>query len=95
MLSKAIDEYVAQGKLVRSSIPQRLRDKLEHVLAINGQTLNRSDFEKYRDLRNDTTHDHTVFGISDVHEAYTFCLATIGAFYPCKVGVTHEDVTSQ
>src|SRR5258706_10608223 len=72
MLIAAVREYVAQGKLVRSSIPKRLRDKLEHVLAVQGKTLDRSDFQKYRDLRNDITHDDRMFSISDVETAHRF-----------------------
>jgi len=93
MLDSAIEEYVVQGKLLSSSVPRRLRDKLDYVLAVNGRILGRSDFKKYRELRNDITHDDTVFCISDVEGAFDFCLETIRAFYPCRVEVTYEDVT--
>jgi len=54
MLGYAIDKYVSPGKLVRESVPARLRDRLEHVFAVNGKQLDRSDFKKHRDLRNNT-----------------------------------------
>jgi hypothetical protein len=93
MLTAAIDEYIAKGKMVRSSIPKRLRDKLEHVLAAQGKTLDRVNFKKHRDLRNDITHDDRVFSISDVEEAHLFCIETIEAFFPATIWVTHEDLT--
>jgi hypothetical protein len=93
MLNAAIDDYVAQGKLVRSSVPERLRDKLEYVLAINGKTLDRSLFKKHRDLRNEITHGDRVFTLSDVQAAFSFCFDTIAAFYPGTLRVTHEDIT--
>jgi hypothetical protein len=93
MLGSTIDDYVSRGKLVRSSVPTRLRDKLEHVLAVKGKTLDRSLFKRHRDLRNDITHDDTLFSISDVNAAYSFCFDTIVDFYPGKIRVTHEDVT--
>ncbi len=39
MLNAVVDDYVAQGKVARLSVPERLRDKLEYVLAINGRHL--------------------------------------------------------
>jgi hypothetical protein len=92
-LNAAVDDYVAQGKLVRSSVPERLRDKLEYVLAINGKTLDRSLFKKHRDLRNEITHGDRVFTLSDVQAAFSFCFDTIGALYPGTLRVTHEDIT--
>jgi hypothetical protein len=93
MLKTAVDDYVAQGRLVRSSVPERLRDKLEHVLAVNGKTLDRSLFKQHRDLRNEITHGDRVFSLSDVQAAFNFCFDTIGAFFPSTVRVTHEDIT--
>jgi hypothetical protein len=93
MLDSAIEEYAVQGKLLPSSVPKRLRDKLEYVLDVNGRMLDLSEFKKCRELRNDIAHDETVSCISDVQGACDFCLETIRAFYPCWVEVTWEDVT--
>ncbi|MDX6382612.1 MAG: hypothetical protein QOK48_185 [Blastocatellia bacterium] len=93
MLGYAIDEYVANGKLIRASVPSRLRDRIEQVFAVSGNQLDRPLFKKHRDLRNDITHSDGILSISDVQAAYDFCIDTIGAFYPRKVSVTYEDVT--
>jgi hypothetical protein len=92
MLNATVDDYVAQGILVGSLVPERLRDKLEHVLAVNGKTLDRSLFKQHRDLRNEITHGDRVFSLSDIQATFSFCFDTIGAFYPGTLRVTHENI---
>jgi hypothetical protein len=91
-LEQMLDDYVAHRKFDRSSIPARLRDKLEHVLALNGKTLDSALFKTHRDLRNEITHADRLFNIADVEAGFRFCFDTISAFCP-SLHVTHEDVT--
>lgn len=93
MLDAAVELYAEQGTLVASSVPNRLRDKLEYVLAANGKKLNRSAFKKHRDLRNAVAHDDKAFFLSDVQGAFNFCVETVRSFWPGTVEVTWQDVT--